>query len=59
MQTYEQQNKFADIKEIKFYISNLEMAYFEIRLNAFPYKGSQCYNFGVSQISIKGWPYGL
>lgn len=59
MQTYEQQNKFADIKEIKFYIANPEMAYFEIRLNAFPYKGSQCYNFGVSQISIKGWPYGL
>lgn len=59
MQTYNQQSKFADVKEIKFYIANPEMAYFEIRLNAFPYKGSQCYNFGVSQISIKGWPYGL
>lgn len=59
MQTYNQQSKFSDVKEIKFYIANPEMAYFEIRLNAFPYKGSQCYNFGVSQISIKGWPYGL
>jgi len=59
MQTYEQQSSFANVTEIKFYIANPEMAYFEIRLNAFPYKSSQCYNFGVSQISIKGWPYGL
>lgn len=59
MQTYEQQSSFANVTEIKFYIANPEMAYFEIRLNAFPYKSSQCYNFGVSQISVKGWPYGL
>lgn len=59
MQTYDQQSKFSDVKEIKFYIANPEMAYFEIRLNACPYKSSQCYNFGISQISIKGWPYGM
>ena len=59
MQTYEQQSSFANTQQIKFYIANPDMAYFEIRLNAFPYKGSQCYNFGVSQISVKGWPYGL
>lgn len=59
MQTFEQQSSFANTKEIKFYIANPEMAYFEIRLNAFPFKSSQCYNFGVSQISVKGWPYGL
>ncbi len=59
MQTYEQQSSFANTKEIKFYIANPDMAYFEIRLNAHPCKSSQCYNFGVSQISIKGWDYGL
>lgn len=59
MQTYDQQSKFSDIKEIKFYIANPKMAYFEIRLNACPYKSAQCYNFGISQISIKGWPYSL
>ena len=35
------------------------MAYFEMHLNACLYKISQCYSFGVNQISIKGWPYGL
>lgn len=59
MQTYNKQNKFADITTISFYIVNPDMAYFEIRLNAFPYKGSQCYNFGISQISLNGWPYPL
>ena len=59
MKTYEQQSSFVNIKEIKFYIANPEMAYFKIRLNAFPYKTSQCYNFGISQISVKGWPYAL
>lgn len=59
VQTYDQQSSFANTKEIKFYIANPDMAYFEIRLYAFPYKGQQCYNFGVSKISIKGWPYPL
>lgn len=43
--------------EIKFYIKNIDMAYFELRLNAYPKKGEQCYNFGVNQISVKGWDY--
>lgn len=43
--------------ELSFYIRNIDMAYFEIRLNAYPYKGSQCYNFGVNQVSVKGWNY--
>lgn len=58
MDTYDQQNSFQSPKTIKFYLTNPDMAYFEIRLNAHPYKGSQCYNFGVNQISLKGWPYG-
>lgn len=56
MVTYDQRDSFAKMTEIKFYIREPEMAYFEIRLNAYPYKGSQCYNFGVSEISVKGWP---
>lgn len=43
--------------ELKFYLRNIDIAYFEIRMSAFPYKGSQCYNFGISKISIKGWNY--
>ena len=44
-------------KEVKFYLLNEDVCYFELRLNAFPYKGNQCYNFGVDEISIKGWQY--
>lgn len=50
MQTYDQVSKFSAVKEIKFYIANPKMANFEIRLNACPYKSSQCCNFGISQI---------
>lgn len=44
-------------KELKFYWTEkaTEVAYFEIRLNAFPYKGSQCYNFGIKSVNIKSW----
>ncbi len=49
--------KQKENSEIKFYLKNIDISYFEIRLNAFPYKGSQCYNFGINKISIKGWPY--
>lgn len=31
------------------------VAWFEVRLNAKPYKSSQCYNIGVEYISIKSW----
>ena len=43
--------------EVKIYVRNPEIAYLEFRLNAYPYKGSQCYNFGIDEISIRGWPY--
>lgn len=39
------------------YVCNPNIAYLEFRLNANPYKGSQCYNFGLNKISMKGWPY--
>jgi hypothetical protein len=47
----------ANTKTVQFYIRNSNVAYFEIRLNAFPYKGNQCYNFGIGGVSLKGWPY--
>ena len=43
--------------EIKFYWDNnaKEVAYFEFRCNAMPYKGSQCYNVGISYCNFKSW----
>lgn len=40
--------------DITFTIANDNMSYFEFRLNANPHKGSQCYNFGISKITLKG-----
>ena len=34
-----------------------DVCYFDIRLNEKPYKGSQCYNFGIDYISYKSWLY--
>ena len=44
-------------KEIKFYYTNnaKDVAYFEFRVNAMPYKSSQCYNVGISYCNIKSW----
>lgn len=44
-------------KEIKFYWTNNanEIAYFEFRCNAMPYKGQQCYNVGIGYCNIKSW----
>ena len=44
-------------KEVRFYLRNENLSYFEVRLNAFPYKSSQCYNFGIGGVSVKGWDY--
>lgn len=35
-------------------ICNDAMCYFEIRLNAFPSKGEQGYNFGITEVNLKG-----
>jgi hypothetical protein len=42
---------------VRVYVRNENIAYLEFRLNAFPYKSSQCYNFGVDKITLKGFPY--
>ena len=43
--------------QVTVYLRNESMAYFEVRLNAFPYKSGKCYNFGVDVLSVKGWNY--
>ena len=44
-------------KEIKFTWTEKasEIAYFEYRSVAYPYKSSQCYNYGISYCNIKSW----
>ncbi len=44
-------------QEIKLYWTEnaSEIAYFEFRCNAKPYKGQQCYNVGISYCNIKSW----
>ena len=42
---------------IRYYVNDAQdVAYFEFRLNAMPYKSGQCYNFGVGYISVHSWP---
>lgn len=47
----------TNTKEIKFYWTEnaSEIAYFEFRCNAMPYKGQQCYNIGISYCNFKSW----
>lgn len=58
--TYLEQGKITKKQEgndVRVYVRNIDICYLEFRLNAFPYTGSQCYNFGVDKISIKGWQW--
>lgn len=43
--------------ELKFYWTKnaKDVAYFELRCNAMPYKGSQCYNVGIAYCNYKSW----
>lgn len=47
----------ASTNELKIYLTDhaKEVNYFEFRVNAMPYKGSQCYNFGVGYCNFKSW----
>ena len=47
----------AKTKELHFYYTKnaKEVAYFEFRVNAMPYKGEQCYNIGISYCNFKSW----
>ncbi len=45
-------------KELKFYETSdftKDIAYFEVRLIAMAYKGSQCYNVGIGYCNYKSW----
>ncbi len=45
-------------KELKYYETSdftSEISYFEVRLIAMPYKGSQCYNIGIGYCNYKSW----
>lgn len=47
-------------QEMKYYITGdfvQNVSYFEFRLNAQAYKGSQSYNFGISKFAVKSWTY--
>lgn len=47
-------------QEMKYYITGdfvQNVSYFEVRLNAQTYKGSQSYNFGISKFAVKSWTY--
>lgn len=46
--------KQTENSDITITIQNDAMNYFEFRLNANPYKGTQCYNFGMGSITVKG-----
>lgn len=41
-------------KSLEVEIHNNEVCYFEMRMNANPYKGQQSYNFGIDQLIVKG-----
>lgn len=43
--------------EVKLYVKNPNITYLEFRLNMYPCKGSTWYNFGVDEITLKGWQY--
>lgn len=51
--------KSSEGGEIKFYITGdytSDVSYIEFRLNEKPYKGDQCYNFGIINVQLKSWP---
>lgn len=47
----------VNTKEIHFYWTKnaKDIAYFEFRCNAMPYKGQQCYNVGIAYCNFKSW----
>lgn len=47
----------TNTQEIKFYWTKnaSEIAFFEFRCNAMPYKGKQCYNIGIKYCNFKSW----
>ena len=46
-------NKQKEGNYVRLYLRNIDISYFEIRLNANPVKGSQHYNFGINKYRFK------
>lgn len=42
---------------VRVYMPAEEVSYLEIRATNLPYKSSQVYNFSITHIDLKGWPY--
>lgn len=59
----ENQTNFYNYKNssnpLNFYINGENLSYLEVRFTAAPYKGSQCYNFGIKKIGFKTFPYAI
>lgn len=61
--TVETPSKFSSYENNKtpynIYMSGENVSYLEVRFTACPYKGTQCYNFGIKAIGFKTFPYPL
>ena len=58
--TVEQETITSKTTEVQIYVtgSNIEnVSYFEFRLNALTFKGSQNYNFGIGSVGVHSWTY--
>lgn len=56
--TVEQETITAKTTNVKFYLTGehtVDVAYFEFRLNALTFKGSQNYNFGIGNVNVHSW----
>lgn len=54
----EQETITSKTTQVHFYVTGAEtssVAYFEFRLTAITFKGSQCYNFGIGSINVNSW----
>ncbi len=58
--TVERETITLKTTEVQIYVtgSNIEnVSYFEFRLNALTFKGSQNYNFGIGSVGVHSWTY--
>lgn len=55
--TIEEGTITSSTQQVRFYWTTnaASVAYFEFRINALPYKNSQCYNLGVGYCNFKSW----
>ena len=44
---------------LKGYLNGENISYLQVMVLQLPYKSSQTYNFGISELSLIAWPYAL